>query len=290
MKNTLKCMAAALLCTVMAHASAQDANAPQDGTWPALEQGLKATPLTFDLPLQTRDQARQFKNQVITPVGAGPFPAVVLMPSCAGVNEALENRAKELLDAGFAVFAVDSFGPRRKMWWHCPEVVLFQMADTFAALNHLQKFDAIDKKRIYAAGWSTGGGGPVLAASPEGRKAAGATLRFAAVAVHYGNCAYQESPKVPVVRVLRRDTDSRVLMLIAESDVPVSNCFPLLDEMKAATRPVEWHVFQGAHHLWDRPDETRRGRENGFGQKISFKHDPEITRQATQRMIDFFSR
>ncbi|MBK7051344.1 MAG: dienelactone hydrolase family protein [Rhodoferax sp.] len=270
-------------------ALAQDAKEPE-AVWLALEQGKKAKPIAFAQDVKEREDVSEFKNQLVKPAGKGLFPAVVIMSSCAGVNDALVSRAKELLDAGFAVLTVDSFGPRNKQWWACLDVMTYQMADTFDALKHLQKFDVINKQRIFGAGWSTGIMGPMVATSPEGRKQAGSELGFAAVVSHYGNCMYQEKPSFPPVHILRNDVDKPVLMLLAESDVPVSNCFPLLEELKKAGKPVEFHTFSGAHHLWDRADETRVSRENGFGQKITFKYSPDITKDATQRMVDFFNR
>ena len=60
--------------------------------------------------------------------------------------------------------------------------------------------------------------------------------------------------------------------------------------MKTAGKPVEWHVFKGAAHNWDRPDDTRGSRVNGFGQTITFRYSRDVTKEATQRSVDFFNR
>ncbi len=263
----------------------------EEGFWKIFEARKSAhKALQFEAVAKTPGIFTSFNNRLITPLGQGPFPTVVLMPSCAGVNVALEARAKELLAANFAVLAVDSYGPRGKNHLDCGPMFMSVLLDTFDALQHLQKFEAVNKQRIFVAGWSTGAAGALFSSSPSGSQENGVTLRFRAAVSHYANCMYQDAPKAVPAPVLRRDTDHPLLMLIAETDVAVSNCFPLLEEMKATNNPVEWHVLKGAAHLWDRPDDTRGSRKNGFGQTIVLRYSPEATLDATQRTIEFFNR
>ncbi len=265
----------------------------EEGFWRIFETSKSAhKALEFEAVAKTRDVNIFFKNRnrLITPLGQGPFPAVVLMPSCAGVNEALEARANELLDANFAVLVVDSYRPRGKIWSDCASMFPSVLFDAFDALQHLHKSEAVNKQRIFVAGWSSGAAGALFSSSPSGSQERGVTLRFRAAVSHYANCMYQDAPNAVPAPVLRRDTDHPLLMLIAETDVAVSNCFPLLEEMKATNNPVEWHVLKGAAHLWDRPDDKRGSRKNGFGQTIVLRYSPEATLDATQRTIEFFNR
>ncbi len=291
MKPSIAAMTmAAALSLAGGTASAQQRMPGEEPFWSLVDQIKQVPPLKFEAGMKERAGNPNIKNQLVTPPGKGPFPAVVLMPSCGGVNEALEARAKELLDANYAVLAVDSYGPRGKNWRDCGPMFLVVMNDAFHALKHLHTIEAVDKKRTFVAGWSTGAAGALLGSSPHGSKEGGTDLRYTAAVTHYANCKYQEAPKSLVAPVLRQDTDRPLLVLIAETDVPVSNCFPMLEEMKSAGKPVEWHVIKGSAHLWDRPDDTRGSRENGFGQKITLRYSPDATREATQRMVDFFNR
>ena len=262
----------------------------EEAFWSGFDESKKVKPLSFEKETKEFGPNLSFKNRVITPAGNGPFPVVVLMPSCAGVNDALDQRATEFIAAGFATLAVDSYAPRNKKWFDCANMFLPVMNDAADALKYLHTVDVVDKQRIFIAGWSTGAAGALFASSPSGIKENGTELRYRAAATHYANCMYQEGPKDVPAPVLRRDTDKPLLMLIAESDVPVSNCFPILEQMKAAGNPVEWHVMQGANHLWDRPDDKRGSRKNGFGQTILLNYNAQVTAEATQRNIDFFNR
>ncbi len=262
----------------------------EEAFWTGYDQFKKLKPLSFESQPRAFSGGGLLKNAVFTPAGNGPFPTVVLMPSCAGANEALENRAQELLAANFAVMVVDSYNPRYKKWFDCANMFFPVMNDAGDALKHLHTLEAVDKQRIFIAGWSSGAAGAMMASSPTGIKELGTELRYRAAVTHYANCMYQESPKDVQAPVLRKDTDKPLLVLIAETDVPFSNCFPLLEDMKAAGRPVEWHVMKGANHLWDRPDDKRGSRKNGFGQTILLNYNAQVTAEATQRTVDFFNR
>ena len=50
--------------------------------------------------------------ELLTPAGAGPFPAVVVMHGCDGVNENTRRWAQRLVSWGYAALIVDSFRPR----------------------------------------------------------------------------------------------------------------------------------------------------------------------------------
>lgn len=276
-------------CSLLVPAFAQR-QPGEEPFWAGQELAKKIKPLSFESQPREFSGGGLLKNAVWTPVGNGPFPAVVLMPSCAGANEALENRAKELLAANFAVMVVDSYNPRYKKWFDCANMFFPVMNDAGDALKHLHSIAAVDKQRIFIAGWSTGAAGAMMASSPTGIKELGTDWRYRAAITHYANCMYQEGPKDVPAPVLRKDTDIPLLVLIAETDLPFSNCFPLLEDMKTAGRPVEWQVMKGANHLWDRPDDKRGSRKNGFGQTILLNYNAQVTADATQRTLDFFNR
>lgn len=255
----------------------------------------EVAPLRFGAEAASLGVFSALGNTVFVPkgqgAGQGPFPAVVLVHTIGGIAQPhMRERAAELLEAGFAVLAIDSYGPRSlKPSAHA--LLPAQAAkDAYDALAHLRKLSFIDPERIYQAGYSWGGYAAALLASPQGAAAFKSAGRFRATVGHYGSCAHQDSPAAARLELLSADSDRPVLMLMAEKDIetPPAHCFPLLEQMKAAGKPVEWHVYLGATHGWDQ----RGGHvyRSPSGETMAYRHDPEITRDATRRMIEFFHR
>ena len=258
-------------------------------TAPALAQDLKAQ-LTQPIDLKPVTFAAEAKasigtftdvaNVVFKPAGDGPFPAVVLMHTCGGLkgppNVHMKQHAQALLAAGHAVLVVDSFGPRG--FDNCAArspATSTGIADAYAALAHLAAQPFVDKARIYQAGYSWGAFASALLASPQSAQLVGAEQRFSATVVHYGSCAYKQHALV------LKDIDRPLLLLMGgrDTEVPSAPCFPLLDELKAAGKPVQWHVFPEATHGWDKPSLASRG----------YVYDAQVSQDATARMVAFFA-
>lgn len=256
---------------------------------PALAQDLR-TQLGDSIDLKPVSFAAEVKasigtftdvaNTAFKPAGDGPFPAVVLMHTCGGLkgapNAHMKQHAQSLLAAGHVVLVVDSFGPRG--FDHCgarTPTSSTGIADAYAALAFLASKPFVDKARIYQAGYSWGAFMSTLLASPQSAQLVGSKLRFAATAANYGGCAYKSRA------LLLKDTDRPVLLLMAgrDTEVPSAPCFPLLDELKTAGKPVQWHVFPDATHGWDK---------SGLG-SLGYVYDPQITRDATARLLAFLA-
>jgi dienelactone hydrolase len=218
-------------------------------------------------------------NAAFKPNGSGPFPAVVLMHSCGGVrNPHIKQHAQELLKAGYVVLVTDSFEPRGVQ--NCANRVVSGsagVADAYAALAYLAAKPFVDKSRIYQVGYSWGAIISTMLASPQSATIVGSSLRFAATVSNYSNCSYQDKYKLVL-----QDSDRPFLMLMGERDqeLPSSNCFPLLTEMKTQGSPVEWFVFPNATHSWDKPSNPERG----------YVYDERVTAEATAKMLEFLAR
>ena len=221
----------------------------------------------------------QLSNFVFRPAGEGPFPAVVIMHPCGGIQVPhMRLHGQELLKEGYVVLMLDSFGPRGMQ--NCargPLSAAAGVADAYAALAFLDGLPFVDKTRIYQTGYSWGAIVSTLLASPQSAKFVGASLRFRATVSNYSTCVYQGK-----YHFLLKDTDRPVLMLIGARDeeLPPASCFPLLDELKSAGAPVQWYVFPDATHSWD-----YRGAPNR-----AFVYSEETSRLATMRMLDFFAQ
>lgn len=216
-------------------------------------------------------------NKVFKPKGEGPFPAVVLVHTCGGVQNAhIRQHAQELLAAGYAVLVQDSHGPRN--FHTCREKTIpfaVGLLDAYAGLNSLAALPVVDRQRIYLAGYSYGGFVGAMASSPQSATTFASPLRFRAAVAHYANCVRPSG-----AQVVLRDVDRPLLMLMGENDkeaLPAS-CFPLLEQMKAGGAPVAWHVYLGATHGWDKQGEGANG----------YVYKEETAQDATRRMLAFF--
>ena len=137
-------------------------------TAPAIGGGYTdVTAIPVDDPTIKAIGAALFK-----PAGAGPFPAVVYMAGCTGidspVNRALQKTTTDhLLAKGVAILIVDSFTPRNEPKGVCANLgnldgeKAVQYAtrgsnDALAAVAVLKTMPEIDAKHIFLAGFSLG--------------------------------------------------------------------------------------------------------------------------------------
>jgi dienelactone hydrolase len=101
--------------------------------------------------------------RVLTPVGSGLHPAVLLVPGCSGfvANNGINTydaRAAELQAAGFFVVYVDYVGKR--MQSNCAHVGLSEVSsDILEAARWTASHTGVDPSKISVIGWSYGAGG-----------------------------------------------------------------------------------------------------------------------------------
>jgi dienelactone hydrolase len=191
--------------------------------------------------------------QLLTPRGAGPFPAVVVMHGCSGIDSKLRNWAGRLVSWGYAALIVDGFHPRGlSNVCDRPDVLPFytRAGDAVAAKAYLQSLPNIAKGRIGLVGFSHGGGAALAAASS-----------FDAVVAFYPWC----SGPVP--------TNTLVLIGGADDWTPAARCSGDAANLK---------VYAGATHSFDRPD----ARINSGHREIP---DAAAARDATNRTRQFLA-
>ncbi len=117
---------------------------------------------------------RNISGALFKPPGAGPFPAVVYMSGCPGLNYppemALEKTVIDhLLAKGVATFIVDPFTPRNEQMGICAEFGNLNDKtdrqlryttrggdDAVAAVKVVKAMPEIDPKRIFLLGYSYG--------------------------------------------------------------------------------------------------------------------------------------
>jgi len=172
------------------------------------------------------------------PGGRGPFPAMVVLHHCGGIDAPLLAWAKRLAGAGYVSIVPDSFGPRGVLKV-CSNGRLVthvtRAGDAYAAADYLRRLPDVRGDRIGAIGFSHGGATVVQLAS---RPALAAAFR-AAVAYYPGCSRGGASIALPT------------LVLIGEKDdwTPAADCTAWAsraanaDKLAVAVYPDAYHAF-----------------------------------------------
>lgn len=235
---------------------------------------------------------------LVRPTGPGPFPAVVQLHGCAGVEAQSFRWARWLAERGYVALVVDSLGPRGdrgdcRSGPNDPPITA-RFDDTFGALRYLQSLPEVRADRVAAIGWSQGAvysmatiNGPSL----ERARRRGITLPatgFAAAIGVYPDCS--SLVKEQVVRPL--------LVLIGAADdwTPAVNCREMVDAMRGRGADATIVVYPGAYHYFDVEGQRHevlaqvenRFRPGGFGATVSYQ--AEAAADAQRRVEQFLAR
>jgi dienelactone hydrolase len=193
-------------------------------------------------------------------------PAVVFSHGSEGINDTTLNVwAKPLVDAGYAVFVVDSFKPRneekvtgatKQLTWN----TTFNLSDALHALKLLATHPQIDPNRIFHIGWSRGGQVVLDAAWPTYQQhIVPASVKWAGSVAIYPGCNMR-------YRVDHHSAlPSPMVLLIGEKDdltLP-KPCIEYVDELAAAGNKVSYKVYPGAYHVFDRLNQPWRQYKEG---------------------------
>ncbi|MGE3247888.1 MAG: dienelactone hydrolase family protein [Beijerinckiaceae bacterium] len=232
------------------------------------------------------------------PAEAGPFPAVIALHGCGGLNLKPGGReldwAQRLAGAGFTVLFPDSFrsrglGSQCRVRKRAVRAGKERIADAHSALAYLQTRTDIKAGSITLLGWSNGGA-TVINSVPRRRRPDGLRYDFAAAIGFYPGCRAAERRK-------QWDTRIRLLILtgLADDWTPPGPCMALAKRAKAAGDRIEIVLYPGAYHDFDHPDmplRTRKGRAysaEGSG-LVHQGTDPAARADAIARVMRFLPR
>jgi dienelactone hydrolase len=230
----------------------------------------------------TPGASQDISAMLVRPAGEGPFPAVVQLHGCGGVEAQSYRWARWLADRGYVALIVDSFGPRdlkgdcRSSPDEPPITARFD--DAFGALRYLQSVPFVRPDRIGAMGWSQGGvyaitvvNGPSL----ERARARGVALPSvgfaAAIGIYPGGCSSLVSERV--IRPL--------LVLIGGADdwTPAAKCEEMVTAMKSRGADVSIVIYPGVYHYFDvegqpltvRADVENDAKPGGHGATVGYR-------------------
>jgi dienelactone hydrolase len=211
------------------------------------------------LPVPEIAPGQMLVGELYRPSGEGRFPAVVLLHGCDGrLSAAGEQReAQKLMALGYAVLAVDSFGPRG-VRHRCAEefgVPVDRVMDAYGALQYLANRADIDPDRVAVMGYSQGGITAISAVTRGGVE----TLferHFKAAVAYYPGCDNTE-------------VAAPTLILIGALDewTPTRNCREMIARQSGAGAAVELFVYPDAYHSFNFPRDHSR---EYFGYRLEY--------------------
>jgi dienelactone hydrolase len=264
-----------------------------------LARPFDAPDLAF--PSQPRPLASGRESMMFKPDGAGPFPALVIMPTCYGHLYTVNtfDWAQRAVAHGYAALVVDPLAPRG-IDDNCTRPLALPagriLEDAFDAAEHLRKQDFVDPARVALLGFSQGAmiG---LGASGSTYARLGGRASFRAVVSVYPICIYEKYPmpgmSQPVdIRYVPNQIVVPILVEIGDQDTrggPAMNgCKTLLAERKERGDPVEFIIYH-ATHVWDNRELGATGeRTTGvYGQEVLYQYNAEATEQSAEDAFAF---
>ncbi len=280
--------------------AAQDETDWKPAVWSAdaIYRGATFAPdLTFPDAAESIDHFAAPRMALLKPAGVGPFPAIVLMHQCAGLNPAVAAWPRRAVARGYVVLLVDSLGPRdvRSVCFGPKNGVNpFRGArDALQAAEHLRRLAYVDADRVALVGFSWGAMVGLMAASPHYVSAFKVDRGFAAVASFYPGCFRLTPPNGrPPFDLLNSDIDHPLLVLMGDADTetPASDCIDKLELLKRSGRPVEWHLYQGTTHCWDCRQLDGFSKVDVRGNHVSYRFSKDATEDSERRLFAFLDR
>jgi len=218
----------------------------------------------------------KLSGRLTKPEGIGPFPAVVMLHGCGGIQSREDVWVKRLVNWGYVTLQVDSFGPRGHTNI-CSSVRIIppktRAQDGHDARSYLGGLPFVDRNRIAVMGWSHGGWTTLHTISKKIRIQKRRDSFQAAVAFY------------PYCDIPLEDLDTPLLILIGKRDdwCPADKCSYMMPSQKAANEVV-LKIYPRAYHGfdWEGKDFTYKGHR--------FLYDPVATADAIVQVKNFFEK
>ena len=236
-----------------------------------------AESVTFKSNSKSEDGNPLVLNGILTkPEGKGPFPAIVLLHGCRGVQSFQANYelwASRLVGWGYVALIVDSFVPRsiNDVCYNplSSTILRTRSHDAYDAKAFLSKLPYVDRNRIAVMGWSHGG----ITVLTIVNNLYEYNSPFKAAIAFYPFCSYLFQPNAPL------------MILIGESDdwTPAYKCPQAIPSMETE-HEIILKIYPGAYHNFDFEgmDELYRGHR--------LKYDPIAAADAIVRVKDFLAK
>ena len=238
--------------------------------------------LTFRSEAIPADLTATIGGDLSLPKGKGPFPVVILLHPCGGLEvvlTTLQAHSRELLRSGFATLILDSYGSRNLTGGKMCSNRLYRSDirygirrdDAFNAMAALQGRPNISKDNIFLLGLSDGGSAAVLSAK------GGSVDHFRAVASYYPDCGKLLGGVGYVYK-------SPIIIFVGEKDdwTPPAECIKSKSPGVVTGAEFEVISYPNAYHGFDQPRPMRKV----LGYTMAY--DREATVDSRKRYIEFF--
>jgi dienelactone hydrolase len=202
------------------------------------------------------------RGTLYRPAGDGPFPAMVMLHGCAGVESNSPIWGGLLSNAGYVVLDVDSLGPRgiRTVCASLRVPVRERARDAYGALVYLSRLPFVDPRRVGTMGFSHGGATSLFSVVRDTVDLYPRTHpRFRVAAALYPIC-WDFSPTGFFVQ--DRPLSTPILILVGSRDLltPAYACRVLVEQATARGETATIKVYAGAGHAFDHGDAEARGK------------------------------
>lgn len=208
------------------------------------------------------------KGELYLPKVAGPRPAVVVIHEWWGLNDWVKEQAERLAGAGYVALAVDLYrGQVATEADHAHELMRGMpldraIRDLRAAVTFLAARSNVRKDKIASIGWCMGGGLSLQLSLNE--------PTIATTVMWYGSVVTDPEAIQKV--------HAPVLGIFGEEDrgIPVDGVRQFEQQMKAARKDIEVHIYPNAGHAFANPE--------GSGYR------PQATTDAWDKTLAFLKR
>lgn len=211
----------------------------------------------------------------------GRAPAIVLLHPCNGETVFETDWSRWFVEHGYSALVVDSFKPRGVVTV-CTRggspTLRDRGFDALGALAWLRTQPDVDGTRIFAIGWSHGGGAALLADAPAIVR--GSDVRgggFRGVIGLYPPCQRLQLTAIA----------APLLMLLGGNDEwrPPQYCDELAARLSPSGPPVKVHTYPGVTHAFDNPN--AHGTIVVDGRVVPLRFSPEAAADAHDRILSF---
>ena len=238
-----------------------------------------ASVVDFETPLSRLQPLQGYLRQ---PAGAGPSPAVVLLHSCNGSAQRLDERWGKLIAAwGYVTLTVDSFGPRG-LKNTCSSGAPVDLAlDAYRALGFLVQQRFVDSSRVAVLGFSQGAW-QALSSVERGILEQASSNKFRAAIGFYPHClGFKGNMTVPTL-ILIGELDDWTLATECRNMVDGRDDWGISRQQHQGV-PIKLIVYPGAYHAFDAAGLTTPVQL--LGHHLEF--NPSATDQAIGAVRDF---
>jgi dienelactone hydrolase len=257
-----------------------------------------AAPSAAPQPIEIPSGSGTLHAQLFKPDGPGPFPTVIALHGCGGLNghsdqilPRYRDWAEQLLKDGNAVLFPDSYGsrelgPQCRVKERRVQARRERVADILASRHWLSQQPWVSQDRISLIGWAHGASAVLWAVRPQlgSRKL---EPDFRAAVAFYPDCRISSglgwSARVPT------------LLLIGGSDdvSSPSACRQMVDGARGRSALARIVVYPGAAHDFDRanlPLHAIAGADAGVPEHGHLGGDPDARADSQKRVAAWLAR